>query len=102
MERIYKKSTREFYTLIILILLSITTIILDYKYDKVSYVRSLVNDLIVYPIHNISMLPKSFFSSFMTEHKDVEMLEIKQGPYNLIKDKIKFENVDDNKIKITK
>ena len=75
MERIYKKSTREFYTLIILILLSITTIILDYKYDKVSYVRSLVNDLIVYPIHNISMLPKSFFSSFMTEHKDVEMLE---------------------------
>ena len=34
--------------------------------------------------------------------KDVEMLEIKQGPYDLIKDKIKFENVDDNKIKFTK
>ena len=33
--------------------------------------------------------------------KDVEMLEIKQGPYDLIKDKIKFENVDDNKIKFT-
>ena len=32
--------------------------------------------------------------------KDVEMLEIKQGPYNLIKDKIKFENTDDAKIKI--
>ena len=31
--------------------------------------------------------------------KDVEMLEIKQGPYSLIKDKIKFENVDENKIK---
>ena len=31
---------------------------------------------------------------------DVEMLEIKQGPYKLTKDKIKFENVDDNKIKI--
>ena len=34
--------------------------------------------------------------------KDVEMLEIKQGPYNLIRDKIKFENVDDDKIKLKK
>ena len=34
--------------------------------------------------------------------KDVEMLEIKQGPYNLIKDKIKFENIDENEINIKK
>ena len=34
--------------------------------------------------------------------KDVEMIEIKQGPYNLIKDKIKFENVDDDEIKLKK
>ena len=34
--------------------------------------------------------------------KDVEMLEIKQGPYNLIKDKVKFENIDDRKVKIKK
>ena len=34
--------------------------------------------------------------------KDIEMLEIKQGPYSLIKDKIKFENVDEKKIKIKK
>ena len=34
--------------------------------------------------------------------KDVEMLEIKQGPYSLIKDKIKFENVNDNNIKFRK
>ena len=34
--------------------------------------------------------------------QDVEMVEIKQGPYNLIKDKIKFENTDENKIKIRK
>ena len=34
--------------------------------------------------------------------KNVEMLEIKQGPYNLIKDKIKFKNIDENKIKIKK
>jgi len=34
--------------------------------------------------------------------KDVEMLEIKQGPYSLIKDKIKFENVNDNNLKFRK
>ena len=34
--------------------------------------------------------------------KDVEMLEVKQGPYSLIRDKIKFEKVDEKKIKIKK
>ena len=34
--------------------------------------------------------------------KNAEMLEIKQGPYNLIKDKIKFENINENQIKIKK
>ena len=34
--------------------------------------------------------------------KDCEMLEIKQGPYNLIKDKIKFDKIDENKIKLKK
>ena len=34
--------------------------------------------------------------------KDIEMLEIKQGPYSLSKDKIKFQNADENKIKIKK
>ena len=34
--------------------------------------------------------------------KNVEMLEIKQGPYNLLKDKVKFENIDDSYIKIKK
>jgi len=34
--------------------------------------------------------------------KNLEMLEIKQGPYNLIKDKIKFENVNEKKIKLKK
>ena len=34
--------------------------------------------------------------------RDVEMLEIKQGPYSLIKDKIKFENINENYIKVKK
>ena len=34
--------------------------------------------------------------------KDIEMIEIKQGPYSLSKDKIKFENINESKIKIKK
>jgi len=32
--------------------------------------------------------------------KDVEMLEVKQGPYSLSKEKIKFNKVDKKKIRI--
>ena len=34
--------------------------------------------------------------------KNVEMLEIKQGPYSISKDKVKFENIDEKNIKIKK
>ena len=34
--------------------------------------------------------------------KDVEMIEVKQGPYNLTKDKIKFSAINDKKIKLKK
>ena len=34
--------------------------------------------------------------------KDVEMIEVKQGPYQLVEDKIKFDKVDEKKIKIKK
>ena len=32
--------------------------------------------------------------------KDVEMIEVKQGPYNLAEDKIKFDKVNEKKIRI--
>ena len=34
--------------------------------------------------------------------KEVQMTEVKQGPYSLSKDKVKFENINENKIKIKK
>tara|TARA_Y100000996_G_C22357235_1_gene575327 strand:+ start:231 stop:665 length:435 start_codon:yes stop_codon:yes gene_type:complete len=34
--------------------------------------------------------------------KDVEMIEVKQGPYNLSTDKTKFNKIDEKKIKIKK
>ena len=32
--------------------------------------------------------------------KKTEMIEVKQGPYNIEKDKVKFKEVDEQKIKI--
>tara|TARA_B100000959_G_C14897053_1_gene589240 strand:- start:290 stop:724 length:435 start_codon:yes stop_codon:yes gene_type:complete len=34
--------------------------------------------------------------------KDVKMIEVKQGPYSLSMDKVKFEKTDESKIKIKK
>ena len=34
--------------------------------------------------------------------KDVEMIEVKQGPFNISKDKVKFNEIDEKKIKINK
>ena len=34
--------------------------------------------------------------------KDVEMIEVKQGPYHLLKDKVKFSGIYEKKIKINK
>ena len=34
--------------------------------------------------------------------KDVQMIEVKQGPYSLSKDKVKFKEINEEKIKIKK
>ena len=75
MERIYKKSTKDFYSLILLLSLSVSTIILDYKYNQADYVRPFINDIIIYPLYNLSSLPRSMIISFMQEYQDIDMLE---------------------------
>jgi len=75
MERIYKKSTKDFYSLILLLSLSVSTIILDYRYNQADYVRSFINDIIIYPLYNLSSLPRSMIISFMQEYQDIDMLE---------------------------
>ena len=75
MERFYKKSTADFYTLVFLIFLSITTIVLDYKYNQITYIRSIINDLIVYPIDKLSNLPRSFMNELIRESSNIEDLE---------------------------
>jgi rod shape-determining protein MreC len=76
MERFYKKSTADFYTLIFLLLLSISTIILDYKYNQITYIRFVINDLIIYPINKVSSLPKTFINELITESSDIKDLEL--------------------------
>ena len=74
MERIYKKSTKDFYSLIFLLSLSIATIIIDHKYNQADYARSFINDLIVYPLYNLSSIPRSMITSFMKEQEDIKIL----------------------------
>lgn len=74
MERIYKKSTKDFYSLIFLLSLSIGTIIIDHKYNQADYARSFINDLIVYPLYNLSSIPRSMITSFMKEQEDIKIL----------------------------
>ena len=74
MERFYKKSTADFYTLIFLLFLSVSTIVLDYKYNQITYIRSVINDLIVYPIDRLSNLPRSFINQLIEESNSIKQL----------------------------
>ena len=76
MERFYKKSTADFYTLIFLLSLSVSTIVLDYKYNQITYIRSVINDLIVYPIDRLSNLPRSFINQLIEESSSIKNLEL--------------------------
>ena len=77
MNRLYQKSTAEFYTFLVLVALSITTLILDHKYNQISQIRSAINDLIVYPIEKISNLPRSIINEAIRESSNVDDLEEK-------------------------
>lgn len=75
MNRFYQKSTADFYTFVILLSLSITMITLDHKYNKIDQIRSVISDLIVYPIESISNLPKSLINDVIKESSNTETLE---------------------------
>ena len=89
-----KRMTRILYTSeVILILKGILrvdfyTSIKKYLFSKILKKNDII--MLVHGGHGFKVL------------KDIEMLEIKQGPYSLIKNKIKFENINENKIKIKK
>ena len=96
MERIYKKSTKDFYSLILLLSLSIATIIIDHKYNQADYARSFINDIIVYPLYNLSSIPRNIITSFMKEQEDIEILnsQIKDLKAENMSLKIKLQEFD--------
>ena len=87
-----KRLTKIFITTEVIIILK-GTLRIDFYNNKKKYLFSKkinANDIImlVNGSHGFKVL------------KDVEMIEVKQGPYNVSQDKIKFNEVDEKKIKI--
>ena len=77
MNRFSQKSTNQFYVFIILIFLSISILILDHRYKKITQIRSTINDLVVYPIERLSNLPKLILEEAIRESSDIKSLEEK-------------------------
>ena len=90
METVFKKSFKEFYTFIILVLLSALTIAADYKYNQLTYVRSLINDTIIYPIDYVSTIPRQIVEASVEESQIKATME----------DKIKTLEDENLKLKI--
>ena len=76
MQLFYKKSTQDFYIFLFLIILSVSTIILDNKYKQINYVRSIINDVIIYPIDLISSIPKSIVELLVIESQEGPDLQL--------------------------
>ena len=71
----FKKSVTNFYLLIFLITLSISSIVLDIKYSNSNYIRIYINDFIINPIQYLARTPSMFFASFMVEKETVAGLK---------------------------
>ena len=87
-----KRDTKIFYTTEVIIIFK-GSLRVDFYDQKQKYLFSKIikeKDIImlVHGGHGFKVL------------KNVEMIEVKQGPYNLIKDKIKFNKIDEKKIRI--
>jgi len=77
METVFKKSFKEFYAFIILVLLSLLTIAADYRYNQLNYVRSLINDTVIYPIDYLSTMPKQILEASVEESQIKSDMESK-------------------------
>jgi cell shape-determining protein MreC len=73
---IFKKSVTNFYLLLLLIILSITSIVFDKKYPTSNNIRVAVNDYVFNPIQFIIKTPSSFIDALITEKKTLADMEI--------------------------
>jgi len=74
---IFKKSVSNFYLLLLLIGLSISSIVLDLKYSNSNYIRIVINDFLITPIQYLASTPSTFFTKFVEEKRTIEELELK-------------------------
>ena len=87
-----KRTTKIFYTTEVIIVFK-GSLRVDFYDQKEKYLFSkIINEkdiiMLVHGGHGFKVLKK------------VEMLEVKQGPYSIEKDKVKFKEIDEKKIKI--
>ena len=73
---IFKKSVSNFYLLLLLMGLSISSIVLDLKYSNSNYVRIIINDFLITPIQYLASTPSTFFTKFVEEKRTIEKLEL--------------------------
>jgi len=73
---IFKKSVSNFYLLLLLIGLSISSIVLDLKYSNSNYVRIIINDFLITPIQYLASTPSTFFTEFVEEKRTIDELEL--------------------------
>ena len=87
-----KRTTKIFYTTEVIIVFK-GSLRVDFYDQKEKYLFSkIINEkdiiMLVHGGHGFKVLKK------------IEMLEVKQGPYSIEKDKVKFKEIDEKKIKI--
>ena len=92
----FKKSVTNFYLLVFLIAISISSIVLDIKYSNSNYIRIYINDFIINPIQYLARTPSMFFSSFMIERETIAELkeEIERLEKENISMKINLQRLD--------
>ena len=105
MQLFYKKSTQDFYIFLFLVILSVSTIILDNKYKQINYVRSIINDVIIYPIDLISSIPKSIVELLIIESKEgpdlqLEITKLKDENLNLKIKLQEFQSLKDENLRL--
>ena len=105
MQLFYKKSTQDFYIFIFLIILSVSTIILDNKYKQINYIRSIINDVIIYPIDLISSIPKSIVELLVIESQEgpdlqLEITKLKDENLNLKIKLQEFQSLKDENLRL--
>lgn len=93
---IFKKSVTNFYLLLLLIILSITSIVFDKKYPTSNNIRVAVNDYIFNPIQYIIKTPSSFINTFVMERKTIDemQIEISKLKKENLKIKVNLQRID--------